>query len=259
MVAELAPAALHGLGGFREWQLRRVLKEAYFDLRAALEREGHDADRGAVRRHMSRNLTSVQAGCGNRELRIGHQQVMQCWERPYMAAMAEVIGGTGGDVLEVGFGMGILATLIQERGVRSHTIIECHPDVLTSCTQWSAQYAGRAIRIVAGRWQDVIGSLGSFDAIAFDAYPLDESEWTAHYVDDVTYARHFFATASAHVRPGGVFTYYSNECDSLSRSHQRALLEHFSKVSIGRTDGLSPPADCHYWQSDSMVVIAAVK
>jgi len=36
----------------------------------------------------------------------------------------------GGDVLNVGFGLGLVDTAIQSNNPRSHTIIEAHPDVL---------------------------------------------------------------------------------------------------------------------------------
>ena len=46
-----------------------------------------------------------------------------------MEAHAEAVCSAGGDVLNVGFGMGIVDTAIQRRRPRSHTIIEAHPDV----------------------------------------------------------------------------------------------------------------------------------
>ena len=47
-----------------------------------------------------------------------------------MEAHAEAVcSGGGGDVLNVGFGMGIVDAAIQRRRPRSHTIVEAHPDV----------------------------------------------------------------------------------------------------------------------------------
>lgn len=256
LTAEVGAELRGRLSGWHDWSVRRLLKEAYLELLTAVRLAQRGAS-GAVRAPMGSRLTSEPACLDDKQLVIDRQQVMQAWERPYMVAMAQAVSRPDRDVLEVGFGMGILADAIQQLGARSHTIVECHPDVLRRCGQWRSRFAGRDIRIVEGRWQDVLGALGVFDAIVFDAYPLDEQEWTAHYVEDVTYARHFFAAAAAHLRAGGVFSYYSNEIDSMSRAHQRALLEHYRSLSIRRIDGLAPPPDCHYWQTSSMLLITA--
>ena len=49
-------------------------------------------------------------------------EVMMEWERPIMEKVAEFICANGGDILEVGFGMGISADLIQAQSIDSHTI-----------------------------------------------------------------------------------------------------------------------------------------
>lgn len=258
LTAELGGALHDALGtGAGQWVLRRLLKEARTDVLAA-ERSVRAFQPGAVRKLMSDDLTLRETAYSRDELVIDGQQVMQAWEYPYMAAIADAVRCRGGDVLEIGFGMGILASLVQERGPKSHTIVECHPGVLERCAQWKSSHQSEGpIRIVAGRWEEVIEDLGQFDAITFDAYPLNEQEWSEHYVNDVAYAHHFFAAAAAHLRPGGVFSYYSHEIDSMSRGHQRALLEHFRSVSVSRVDGLRPPPDCHYWQAESMLVVSA--
>ena len=58
--------------------------------------------------------------------------VMMGWEAPLMKRHAEIICPTKGlHVLNVGFGMGIIDTFIQENHApASHTIIEAHPDVV---------------------------------------------------------------------------------------------------------------------------------
>jgi hypothetical protein len=61
------------------------------------------------------------------------------------------------------------------------------------------------------------------------------------------------------LRPGGVFTYYTNEIDSFSRAHQRLILRYFTSLSLSVVHDLAPPADCNYWWADSMVVARAVK
>ena len=47
-----------------------------------------------------------------------------------MSYWLQAICSSKGDVLNVGFGLGLVDTAIQSNEPRSHTIIEAHPDVL---------------------------------------------------------------------------------------------------------------------------------
>lgn len=195
--------------------------------------------------------------CDDNELVIAGQEVMQAWERPLMERMAALVIRSGGDALEVWFGMGISADAMLRNRVRSYTAIECHPDVVRRTQARKGQYPSTDIRVVEGAWWDVIDELGSFDAIFFDTYPLDDEEFDDLESDVLSYIEAFFPKAVAHLRPGGVFTYFTGEIDSPSRRHQRSLFQHFSTVETGVFRALHPPADCTYWWADSMVTVAA--
>jgi guanidinoacetate N-methyltransferase len=155
--------------------------------------------------------------------------------------------------------MGISATYIQECGVQSHTIIECNDDVVRAFEKWKDRRPARDIRLIYGKWQDVVDRLGRYDGILFDTYPLDEDEFIAHVINSITFAEHFFPVAAQCLKEGGVFTYYTNEIDSFSRRHQRLLFKYFSSFTLSVVKPLSPPEDCNYWWADSMVVVKAIK
>lgn len=242
----------------QNWLLRRTLDEAVDDLRT-IDATARRCVGGSARPMMNADWRRGRAEFSSEQLQIHGQQVMQAWERPLMQALAEIAGGTRGDVAEIGFGMGISASMLQEAGVRSHTIVECHPDVLDALARWREHYPNAAIDVVARRWQDWIAAEASFDAILFDTYPTSEEEYAAEVIESPTFAASFFPTASRLLRPGGVFTYYTNEIDSLSRRHQRLLFEHFSSVGVSLVRDLQPPADCQYWWADSMAVVKAIK
>lgn len=95
--------------------------------------------------------------------------VMMTWETPLMVHHAKDICWNKGDVLNIGFGMGIIDTEIQKHGPASHTIIEAHPDVYQHMIRcgWNTK---PGVQVVFGRWQDVIDDLGPFDGIFFDTY-----------------------------------------------------------------------------------------
>ncbi|HET9766605.1 MAG TPA: amino acid adenylation domain-containing protein, partial [Thermoanaerobaculia bacterium] len=242
----------------RNWILNRALDECGDDLEH-LDEVSRRFVAGSERPTIDGDLAGSAAVYDAERLVINGQQVMDAWERPLMAALADAATATHGDVLEVGFGMGISATDIQARGVRSHTVIECNEDVIRTFERWRSRYPGRDIRLVKGLWQEVAAGCGPFDAILFDTYPLNEDEFNEAVVESVTFAAAFVPVAASLLREGGVFTYYTNEIDTFSRRHQRLLLRHFRSLTLSVVRGLQPPDDCHYWWADSMVVVSATK
>jgi amino acid adenylation domain-containing protein len=243
----------------RTWILERALDEFTDDLRHL----GTLASRfvpGSARAAIEEDWSTGRARYSANELVIANQQVMQDWERPLMRAMAEIVGGSGRNALEVGFGMGLAAGYLQETGVRSHTIIECNDDVAMAFEQWRNQYPDRDIRLVKGRWQDVLPELGtSYDGILFDTYPVSEDEFVDSIVNRITFAEDFIAPAASLLKRGGVLSYYSNEIDSFGRGHQRLVLRHFRALELSVVRELIPPHDCNYWWADSMVAVKATK
>jgi guanidinoacetate N-methyltransferase len=194
------------------------------------------------------------------QIDLDDAEIMEDWQIPLMASLADVVTETHGDVLEIGFGRGVSASMIQDRGVRSHTVIECNDHIVGRYQTWRSNYPDRDIRLAHGKWQDVLRDLGEFDGIFFHTYPLDETELMEQIGGSTTFAEHFFPHAAAHLRPGGIFTYLSNEIDSLSRAHQRLLFRHFRSITLRVLDGLRLPEDVRdAWWADAMVVVKAVK
>ena len=96
-------------------------------------------------------------------------QVMMGWEQPIMNKMAELCVSEGDDVLEIGFGMGILSDAIQARNPKSHTIIECHKDIIPKLKEWASDKSN--VNIVEGEWFFKIHELPiKYDAILHDTY-----------------------------------------------------------------------------------------
>ena len=244
----------------REWVIRCALKELAEDLihiNKLTKRFVDGSERTLIRRQT--DWSKSKAHYDDTQLIIEDQQVMQSWEWPYMKAMAKAVTEGQGDVLELGFGMGISATYIQEFGCRSYTVVEYNEDVQKKFAKWKENYPGRDIRLIPGKWQDVVDQLDNYDGIFFDTYHLSEEEFVKYIIEDVTFGAHFFETAANHLRDGGVFSYYSNEIDSVSRRTQRRLFQYFKSISFEVVDGLKPPPDCDYWWADAMVVVRARK
>jgi guanidinoacetate N-methyltransferase len=187
------------------------------------------------------------------------EEIMEDWQIPLMRAMAAVATAGHGDLLEIGFGRGVSSGIIQEMGVRSHTVVECNENVIRRFYPWKEQFPDSEIRLIEGRWQDVTDQLSDYDAIFFHTYPLNEDDYIEQVAGSATFAEHFFPTAARYLRPRGVFTYMTNEIDSLSRGHQRALLRYFSSFSVQLQALQVPPDVRDTWWSNSMVVVGAIK
>ena len=85
------------------------------------------------------------------------KEVMMDWEHPIMSASAAYVTQGGGDILEIGFGMGISAGYIQSHSISSHTIIENHPQIIEKLETWANGKSN--VNIISQSWSDVTGSL----------------------------------------------------------------------------------------------------
>jgi protein arginine N-methyltransferase 2 len=86
-----------------------------------------------------------------------------------MQKSVDALGTKGRTVLNVGFGLGIIDSIIQETGPSHHTIIEAHPDVYQRMVElgWDKK---PNVTILFGRWQDVTDKLEQYECIYFDTF-----------------------------------------------------------------------------------------
>jgi protein arginine N-methyltransferase 2 len=129
--------------------------------------------------------------------------VMMEWERPIMKAHAQILmEAPGKRVMNVGFGMGIIDSFLQEYSPNLHIIIEAHPDVYAQmlASKWDSK---PNVKIFHGKWQDVVPQLiqqgVQLDGIYFD-----------------TYAEHAFDMEEFHKdmsqllsKPNGVYSFFN--------------------------------------------------
>jgi hypothetical protein len=103
-----------------------------------------------------------------------YTSVMHIGETSIMQKYAEIVTQNGGDILEIGFGMGLSATAIQSNpNVKSHTIIEAHPEIYQRAISWSKDRPN--VKIILGDWIDILPKLNKkFDGIFHDTH-LDEN------------------------------------------------------------------------------------
>lgn len=128
--------------------------------------------------------------------------VMMEWERPIMQQSADLICPREGlHVLNVGFGMGIIDTMLQQKCPAKHYICEAHPTVLQKLKR-DGWYDKPNVVICEGRWQDTLPKLleqgVQLDGMYYDTF-------SEHYTDLVD----FFDQVVALLKPEGVFSFFN--------------------------------------------------
>ena len=184
------------------------------------------------------------------KLSIAGHPVMQDWEQPYMQELAQIASSNGGVILELGFGLGLSATCIQEQSIEQHIIIEANKDVFTKLEKFAAKAQHQVVPLF-GLWEEVISSIEdeSIDGILFDTYITcfeNADQFTYEYFP-------FFEHAYRVLRKGGVFTYYSSEVADFSPDHYQFLKKTGFTSIEKRVFPMNPPADCLYWKNDTMI------
>ncbi|KAL9348922.1 hypothetical protein Peur_060288 [Populus x canadensis] len=126
--------------------------------------------------------------------------IMMAWEKPLMEAHAKAVCSGGGHILNIGFGMGLVDTAIQQYNPAMHTIVEAHPEVYERMIRngWGEK---DNVKILFGRWQDVLSQLGTYDGIFFDTY--------GEYYEDL---REFHQHLPALLKPGGIYSFFNGLC-----------------------------------------------
>lgn len=198
---------------------------------------------------------NAKASFSEHDLKIFDYAVMEDWETSYMEELAKISVSKGGDVLELGYGMGISANFIQKGKIKKHTIIEANHDVAKKARVF-AKKAPHKTEILEGFWEEVIEKIpdNSLNGILFDTYPLTEKElYQNHFT--------FFPFAYKKLKKGGVFTYYSDEIKNFGKVHIEKLKEAgFELKNIKRkVVPVNPPKDCEYWKARTILAPILIK
>ena len=124
--------------------------------------------------------------------------IMHDCEHPIMEEHAKICTKNGGDILEVGFGMGIVAGYIQNYKIKSHTIIENHPQIADRARDWAIDKPN--VNIIEDTWQNAYfeGKLKTYDGIMFDPSDFSRAEEIL-----------FINPKLPITKPGCILTYYN--------------------------------------------------
>ena len=149
-----------------------------------------------------------------------NREVMMSWEAPIMEKSAEVVCHNKGDVLEIGFGMGICSDYIQAQDVSSHTIVEIHPQVIEKLKVWAEDKDN--VTIVEGDWHNSDG-LETYDGIFLDTFADNSLD-------------NFKEFATAKAKSGAKVTYWNNFADNRNKYGFDNIS--FEEISVSPEDNM---------------------
>jgi type IV protein arginine methyltransferase len=117
--------------------------------------------------------------------------------------------------------------------VKSHTIIEAHPDVYQQMID--SGWAERpGVRILYGRWQDMGSELKEYDGIFFDTF-------SEHYV----HMTEFHALLPKILRPGGLYSFFNGlapRCRFFHNVYSRIVAQDLERLGFD-TQFMELPVD----------------
>ena len=144
--------------------------------------------------------------------------VMMSWETDLMKQHALRVTENSGDVLEIGFGMGISAQFIQDFGCNTHTIVESHPEILKQLRVWALDKPN--VNVVAGDWFNLKNLLNQnqYDGIFYDADCNNSPKFRETIVEPT-------------LKHQGVFTYFAPNGTDKYR-YKNKLHRDFIKIQV---------------------------
>jgi spermidine synthase len=126
---------------------------------------------------------------------VDNSFVMMDWETELMSRHAKIITKNRGNILEIGFGMGISAQAIQDYGCDRHIIVESHPQILEKLKEWAIDKTN--VEIIEGDWFEVWLKISNnmYDGIFYDADCYNMMSFRTLIVD-------------RYLKENGIFTYF---------------------------------------------------
>ena len=151
-------------------------------------------------------------------------EVMMDWETSLMKEHAKVVTENGGDILEIGFGMGICANFIQQSNIKSHTIIEIHDEVYKRLLEWAKDKPN--VIPIKGDWFNNIPKDKKYDGIMHDTW--NEKNYP-----------YLYQTIPKILNPKGIFTYYTADTGKVLKLNSKTKYK-WGKLSIKKIK-VNPP------------------
>ena len=151
-------------------------------------------------------------------------EIMMDWETNLMQEHAKVVTENGGDILEIGFGMGICANFIQKANINTHTIIEIHDEVFEKLLEWAKNKPN--VIPIKGDWFNSIPNNTKYDGIMHDTWNEKNYQFLYQIIPKL-------------LKPKGIFTYYTADTEKILRLNSKTKYK-WGNLSIKKIN-VDPP------------------
>ena len=169
-------------------------------------------------------------------------EVMMKWESGIMEHQAATITKNRGDILNVGFGLGLVDNYIQSYNPKSHTIIESNKDVQKKMIDggWLEK---PNVTLIFKPWQEVINELPKFDGIFYDCW-LDDQQPFDENVKNI-------------LNPEGIYSFFNNpingEVNNIAIKSYNILSEFCDITSTSINIDYIDIKKHNYWDLDNKI------
>lgn len=192
---------------------------------------------------------------GEHILKIFDLEVMSDFQKPYMKALAKNATMHGGKILNIGFGLGIVDTYIEElrstREITEHHIVELNEHVFTMAEEWREKQPNKEqIFLHLGNWEVVLLDLQKkeyvFDGVVYDAYPLEIDEICRDSVSFL-YSLIKFKLVKEY---SGIITFYLDTIDGMSEKFQSYLQAlGVNEIQVKKINVSLPDREREHWDT----------
>jgi len=181
-----------------------------------------------------------------RVLYVEGHEVMSNYQYRYMCKMAEIATRNGGDILEVGYGLGLATREIekwrQKRRLRIHCVLELNRRLADEARKLND------VTVVEGDYTGHVPELEGrqFDGVLYDGYPLKEDEM---HRDGVLFIERLVRDRL--LKSGGILTFYANAAEELGQRFRAFLKElGFTTIETEKVRVAPPKRKRQIWRQN---------
>jgi cystathionine beta-lyase/cystathionine gamma-synthase len=187
---------------------------------------------------------------GETILRIMGFEVMSDYKRPYMEKLAEVVTRQGGNILNIGYGLGILDKEIEKyrntRKLQQHYVIELNKHIAEQARQTEN------LIVIENDWRKALHDIRNveFDGIVYDGFPLEKNEI---HRDAILFIEELVQTKL--LKHGGILTFYTDAAHFIGEKFIRYLKGlNLYLVDLEKIYVSVPQRERQIWKEDHFLV-----
>lgn len=179
---------------------------------------------------------------------VHEYELMGSYQEPYMKKLAEIVTRNGGNILNIGYGLGIIDNEIEKKrktgSIQKHFVIEINNHIANKAREKAD------LIVFSGSYKERIKDIpdNTLDAVVYDGFPLSEKDI---HRDGVTFLK--VVAESGKLKKGAIITFFADVCGEFSKEFISYItelgfdFENLEQVKITPPDRIRPN-----WKLDVM-------